>query len=129
MRAEATDLLEERGRTVGVRTRTPTGAGEIRADLVVGADGRSSFVRTRGGLIVDELGARLMCCGCASRKPTDPNQTFGHIEAGAVFVMLDREEYWQCGYVIAKGDLRCCDEFLHVWSASAFVRSTWILQR
>jgi 2-polyprenyl-6-methoxyphenol hydroxylase-like FAD-dependent oxidoreductase len=38
-----------------------------------------------------------------SRKPEDPEQTFGHIEPGKVFVMLNRETYWQCAYVIPKG--------------------------
>jgi len=38
-----------------------------------------------------------------SRRPSDPGQTFGHAEAGIVLVMIDREEYWKCGFVIPKG--------------------------
>src|ERR1700704_4714814 len=38
-----------------------------------------------------------------SHRPTDPAQTFGHVEPGKIFVMLDREDYWQCAYVIPKG--------------------------
>jgi 2-polyprenyl-6-methoxyphenol hydroxylase-like FAD-dependent oxidoreductase len=38
-----------------------------------------------------------------SRQPSDAAETLGHIEAGKLFVMINREEYWQCGYVISKG--------------------------
>jgi len=38
-----------------------------------------------------------------SRRSSDPGQSLGHAEAGKVFVMIDREEYWQCGFVIPKG--------------------------
>ena len=50
MQAEATELIEQGGRVVGLRANTPDGALEIRADLVVGADGRHSTVRERAGL-------------------------------------------------------------------------------
>jgi 2-polyprenyl-6-methoxyphenol hydroxylase-like FAD-dependent oxidoreductase len=38
-----------------------------------------------------------------SRRPEDKQQTLGRIQAGVVFVMLDRGDYWQCAYVIPKG--------------------------
>src|SRR5512145_828389 len=47
MRAEVTDLIEEGGRVVGVRAKTPDGELAVRATLVVGADGRTSVVRDR----------------------------------------------------------------------------------
>ena len=50
MQTEVTDLLEEEGRIVGVRTATPDGPLDIRADLVIGADGRHSIVRRKAGL-------------------------------------------------------------------------------
>ena len=53
--AEVTGLIEEGGRVAGVRVETPDGPQEIRADLVVGADGRHSVVRERAGLAVDRL--------------------------------------------------------------------------
>src|SRR5262249_27703084 len=59
MQAEVTDLIEEAGRIVGVRGRSPEGALEIRADLVIGADGRHSVVRERAGLAVTNLGAPI----------------------------------------------------------------------
>jgi 2-polyprenyl-6-methoxyphenol hydroxylase-like FAD-dependent oxidoreductase len=49
-RVEVTDLVEESGRVVGVRARTSEGPVEIRANLVVGADGRHSVVRERAKL-------------------------------------------------------------------------------
>jgi 2-polyprenyl-6-methoxyphenol hydroxylase-like FAD-dependent oxidoreductase len=38
-----------------------------------------------------------------SRRPTDPGQTFGRANAGSIFIMLNRETYWQCALVIPKG--------------------------
>jgi 2-polyprenyl-6-methoxyphenol hydroxylase-like FAD-dependent oxidoreductase len=104
MQAEATDLIEQNGRIVGVTAKTPSGAMEIRADLTVGTDGRHSIVRDRAGLQVIDLGAPMDVLWMRlSRRPGDPGQTLGHAEAGRIFIMIDREEYWQCGFVIPKG--------------------------
>jgi 2-polyprenyl-6-methoxyphenol hydroxylase-like FAD-dependent oxidoreductase len=104
MQTEVTDLLEERGRIVGVKAKTPHGAREIRAVFTVGADGRQSIVRERAGLPVMDIGAPMDVLWMRfSRRGNDPGQTFGHAEAGKVFVMVDRDEYWQCGFVIPKG--------------------------
>jgi 2-polyprenyl-6-methoxyphenol hydroxylase-like FAD-dependent oxidoreductase len=104
MQAEATDLIEQNGQIVGVTARTPAGAMEIRAALTVGADGRHSIVRDRAGLDVIDLGAPMDVLWLRlSRHPSDPDQTLGHAEAGRIFVMIDREDYWQCGFVIRKG--------------------------
>jgi 2-polyprenyl-6-methoxyphenol hydroxylase-like FAD-dependent oxidoreductase len=104
MQTEATDLIEEDGRVVGVRAKTPDGTLTIRADLVVGADGRHSTVRARAGLKSDDYGAPMdVLWFRISRRAGDSTDTFGHIEAGKLMVMLDRGDYWQCAYVIAKG--------------------------
>ena len=77
---------------------------EVRANLTVGADGRHSVVRERAKLQIIDLGAPMDVFWMRlSRRPTDPAQTFGHVEPGKIFVMLDREDYWQCAYVIPKG--------------------------
>lgn len=103
-RAEVIGLVEEGGRVCGVRVETPQGRLTVRADLVVGADGRHSTVREQAGLAIDDLGAPMDVLWLRlSRRPDDPAQTLGHIDAGRVLVMLDREAYWQCAYVIAKG--------------------------
>jgi len=106
MQAEATDLIEEDGRIAGVRARTPSGVLEIRSDLVVGCDGRHSTVRERAGLTVEDIGAPIdVLWFRVSRHGGDTTETFGHIEAGAMMVMLNRGDYWQCAYVIPKGGI------------------------
>jgi 2-polyprenyl-6-methoxyphenol hydroxylase-like FAD-dependent oxidoreductase len=106
MRAEATDLIEENGRIVGVRANTPDRELTVRADLVVGCDGRHSIVRARAGLHTDDYGAPMdVLWFGVTRRDSDGNDVFGHIEAGALLVMLDRGDYWQCAYVIPKGGI------------------------
>jgi 2-polyprenyl-6-methoxyphenol hydroxylase-like FAD-dependent oxidoreductase len=106
MRTEATDLIEEGGRVVGLRAKAPDGDLEICADLVVGCDGRHSTVRERAGLQVDDIGAPIdVLWFRISRRSEDSSETFGHIEAGRMMVMLNRRDYWQCAYVIPKGKI------------------------
>jgi 2-polyprenyl-6-methoxyphenol hydroxylase-like FAD-dependent oxidoreductase len=104
MKAAATDLIEEQGAVVGVRADTPEGVLELRAPLVVGCDGRHSLVRQKAGLEVENLGAPMdVLWFRMRRKPDDPDETMGVFEAGHIFVVINRGDYWQCGYVIPKG--------------------------
>jgi 2-polyprenyl-6-methoxyphenol hydroxylase-like FAD-dependent oxidoreductase len=106
MNREATDLIEEDGRIVGLRAKTPDGTLAIRAALVVGCDGRHSTVRDKAGLVSDDYGAPMdVLWFRVTRKTSDQADTFGHIEAGKMMVMLDRGDYWQCAYVIPKGGI------------------------
>jgi len=106
MQADATVLIEEGGRVVGLRARTPDGELTIRADLVVGADGRHSTVRAAAGFKSDDYGAPMdVLWFRLPRKETDETETFGHIEAGAMMIMLNRGDYWQCAFVIPKGGI------------------------
>jgi 2-polyprenyl-6-methoxyphenol hydroxylase-like FAD-dependent oxidoreductase len=106
MKAEAIGLIEEDGRIAGLRATTPDGEVTIRADLVVGADGRHSTVRDKAGLESDDYGAPMdVLWFRLPRKETDETETFGHIEAGAMMIMLNRGDYWQCAYVIPKGGI------------------------
>src|ERR1700687_4091900 len=106
MRAEATDLIEEHGRIVGLRANTPDGELVIRADLVVGCDGRHSTLREKAGLRSEDYGAPMdVLWFRVTRRNNDGNDVFGHIEAGMMLVMLDRGDYWQCAYVIPKGGI------------------------
>jgi 2-polyprenyl-6-methoxyphenol hydroxylase-like FAD-dependent oxidoreductase len=103
---EATGLIEEAGRIVGVRAQAPEGALEIRADLVVGADGRHSTVRLAAGLAVEELGAPLdVLWFRLPRVSGDPEETAIRFASGQLLVLLNRGDYWQAGYGIAKGSL------------------------
>jgi 2-polyprenyl-6-methoxyphenol hydroxylase-like FAD-dependent oxidoreductase len=106
MRAEATDLIEEGGRVVGLRADTPDGLLTIRADLVVGADGRHSTVREKAGFESEDYGAPMdVLWFRITRKDDDDGDSFGHVEAGVMMVMIDRDDYWQCAYVIPKGGI------------------------
>ncbi len=101
---DVTGLIEEGDRVVGVRATGPEGEIAVRADLVVGADGRHSTVRERAGLHVQELGAPMdVLWFRISRKASDPEGTMGRFDTGHILVMLNRGSYWQFGYVIAKG--------------------------
>jgi 2-polyprenyl-6-methoxyphenol hydroxylase-like FAD-dependent oxidoreductase len=104
MKADATGLLEEDGRVVGVRATVDGEHREIRADLVVGADGRHSTVRESAGFRPTVLGAPMDALWFrVSHKPSDVAETIGRFDRGSILVMLDRGDYWQCAYVIAKG--------------------------
>lgn len=106
MNAEVTDLIEESGLVVGLRAVTPDGPLEVRSALVVGADGRHSVVREKAGLCVEEFGAPMdVLWFRLSRRPHDPIDPMGRFDIGRIFIMLNRGEYWQCGFVIAKGSL------------------------
>ena len=104
MQAQATELIEQNGRIMGARARTSNGVMEVRAKLTVGADGRHSIVRDRAGLQVTDLGAPMDVLWMRiSRRPSDPRQSLGHVEPGRMFIMIDREDYWQCAFLIPKG--------------------------
>ena len=104
MKAEVTGLIEEAGRVTGVSARTPNGTVEVRADLVVGADGRSSIVREKAGLRVKEYGAPMDVLWFRLRRTAeDPVATMGRFDTGRIFISLNRGDYWQCGFVIPKG--------------------------
>ena len=104
METEVAGLIEEDGRIAGVRVKTASGSQEIRADLVVGADGRRSVVREQAGLAVENLGAPIDVLWMQlSRRTDDPGQAFGYVENGRILVMFDRGDYWQCAFVIPKG--------------------------
>lgn len=129
MQAEVTDLIEEGNNVAGVRAKTPEGDLEIRADLVVGADGRHSIVRERAGLQIEELGAPIdVLWFRLSRRADDPGQALGRFVAGKIMVMLNRDSYWQCGFVISKGAFdeikrRGLDSFRHdIVSIAPFLR-------
>jgi 2-polyprenyl-6-methoxyphenol hydroxylase-like FAD-dependent oxidoreductase len=104
MKADVDELLFEGDKVVGLRAKTPDGDLEVRADLVVGADGRHSTVRNRAGLQVEDIGAPMDVLWIRlSKRPEDGTQLLGRILPGRLFVMIDRGDYWQCAYVIPKG--------------------------
>ena len=104
MEHEVVDLIFENNRVVGVRAKTPRGEVEVHADLVIGADGRHSTTHTRAGFEQREFGVPIDVLWMRiSKKQGDPKQTFGFFQHGKLLVLLDRNDYWQAGFVIPKG--------------------------
>lgn len=104
MSTEAVDLIR-RGETIaGVRAKTPEGPVDIEADLTIACDGRHSTLRERAGLGVEEIGAPMdVLWFRAGRKPDETENVFARVEPGKMMITFDRGDYWQCAYVIAKG--------------------------
>jgi 2-polyprenyl-6-methoxyphenol hydroxylase-like FAD-dependent oxidoreductase len=104
MNADATDLVWSGDAVAGVMVNTPDGPVEIRADLTIGCDGRHSVVRDRAKLEREEIGAPMdVLWFRAGRRADETESLFARLEAGKMMVTFDRGDYWQCAYVIAKG--------------------------
>lgn len=104
--AEVTGVIQQGGVVTGVEVATPGGALQVMADLLIGADGRRSTVRSSAGLVVRDLGAPIDVLWMRLPKmPGDPSTTGGRITNGIFLAMIDRRTYWQCAYVIPKGGI------------------------
>ncbi len=104
MRANVIGLIESEGRVAGVRGTSPDGEFEIRADCTVGCDGRHSTVRAAAGLAVKDLGAPIdVLWFRVTRDPAEVDSSLARIALGHFVVTIDRGDYWQCAFVIAKG--------------------------
>ncbi|GAC1482372.1 MAG: FAD-dependent oxidoreductase [Ktedonobacteraceae bacterium] len=102
--AQVDELIEENGKVCGVRYQGHDGYYEVRAMLTVGTDGRFSRMRKLAGFEpiktsppMDILWFRL------SRKAAAPALTFGRFASQRIMVVLNRDDYWQIGYIIPKG--------------------------
>jgi 2-polyprenyl-6-methoxyphenol hydroxylase-like FAD-dependent oxidoreductase len=104
MNADATDLIRSGDAVVGVRANTPEGPVEIHADLTIGCDGRHSIVRQCADLEVEEIGAPMdVLWFRTGKRASETESVFARVETGKMLVTFDRGDYWQCAYVIAKG--------------------------
>jgi 2-polyprenyl-6-methoxyphenol hydroxylase-like FAD-dependent oxidoreductase len=112
MEHEVVDLIFENERVTGVRARTPRGEVEVHSDLVIGADGRHSTTHVRAGFKEREFGVPIDALWMRiSKKPDDPQQSFGFFQHGKLLVLIDRGDYWQAGFVIPKGsfdEIKAC---------------------
>lgn len=98
--AEAGSLVEHAGRVTDVRLTT---GGRIRAEkLVIMADGRDSLVRREGLLPLKDLSAPIDVLWFAVPKAGRGNALRGAVRGRRLLVQIDRGDYWQCAYVIAK---------------------------
>lgn len=103
MQSEVTGLVEENGRIVGIRGNTPEGVLEVRADLVIGADGRESVVRECAGLMVEDVGASIDSLQARLSKHADDPKFMQYSDRGKTMITLDRGDYWHCGFPVPKG--------------------------
>jgi 2-polyprenyl-6-methoxyphenol hydroxylase-like FAD-dependent oxidoreductase len=104
MNAQGVGLIEREGRVAGARAKSASGEIEIAAKLVVGADGRHSTIRDLAGFAVKDLGAPMDILWMRIPKhPGDPTRQLGWVRTGHMVILLDRGDYWQCAYLIAKG--------------------------
>lgn len=114
MQASARELIidEASGRVTGVLYKdgeSNTWA-EVKARLVVGADGRSSGIRNKAGIELrnfatpmDILWLELPKRGKAQGGE---NALTAKISHGHILIRLDRGDTWQLGYVMIKGSYR-----------------------
>jgi len=104
MSTEAIDLIHDGDRIAGVKVKTPDGVIDIHADLTIACDGRHSLVRERAGLEVEEIGAPMdVLWFRAGKRDGETENLFARVDPGKMMVTFDRGDYWQCAYVIPKG--------------------------
>ena len=104
MNNEAVDLIDEGGGIRGVMAQTPDGKAEIRADLVVGCDGRHSCTREAAGFVVQEFGVPIdVLWFRISRTSDDPENLMGNLNYGKALILIPRGDYFQAGLIIRKG--------------------------
>lgn len=100
-----TGLLMRDGRVQGIRWQDAAGMADTRAPLVIAADGRQSIARREAGLPVKDFGSAVdVVWFRLSRHPEDPAPAMSHAGPQQGLVLIDRGDFWQCGYVIRKGD-------------------------
>jgi 2-polyprenyl-6-methoxyphenol hydroxylase-like FAD-dependent oxidoreductase len=101
---EVTDLVSNGERVTGVVARNDGHELQVRADLVVGCDGRHSITRRAAGLGVIEHGVPIdVLWFHISRRPDDPAQVLGNVNYGKALILINRSSYFQAGLIIAKG--------------------------
>jgi 2-polyprenyl-6-methoxyphenol hydroxylase-like FAD-dependent oxidoreductase len=104
MQHEATDLLRNGEQITGVVAQHEGREVQVRADLVVGCDGRHSVTRSAAGLEVIEHGVPIdVLWFRISRKPDDPAQVLGNVNYGKALILINRSDYFQAGLIIEKG--------------------------
>ncbi|MGN7971238.1 FAD-dependent oxidoreductase [Serratia sp. 22264] len=125
--AQAHQLLYDRGQVCGVLADTPEGPIRVRCQLVVGTDGRNSVVREQAALGSRAFGSpRDVLWLKLDKKPGDPAWSMGHTGPKQNFIMIDRGEYWQCGYSIDKGSFEAIQQdglerfLLHIAEVAPF---------
>src|SRR5438105_9222862 len=111
MQHEVVDLIFDQDRVGGVRVKTPEGERDFRADLVIGADGRHALTHTQAGFEIQELGVPIDVLWMhISKREDDPEQLFGFFRHGKLLVLINRDQYYQAGFVIPKAVIEAAKE-------------------
>ncbi len=104
MQHKVTRLLGENGTITGAYAESPAGPVELHAALTVGCDGRHSVSTESAFLEHAEKGAPIdVLWFRVSRRPSDPEEGLGFLNCGRMLVLINRGDYFQCGYIIRKG--------------------------
>lgn len=105
------DLVYENGAVIGVKTLQGNEELMIKTSLVIGADGRNSQVKAKAGLTSKSFGSpRDVLWFRLNKHPDDPHWGMGHKGPKQNFIVIDRGDYWQCGYTIQKGQFEALQQ-------------------
>ncbi|MGO3394891.1 MAG: FAD-dependent oxidoreductase [Serratia proteamaculans] len=125
--AQVHQLLYDRGQVCGGLADTLEGPIRVRCQLVIGTDGRNSVVREQAALSSRCFGSpRDVLWMKIAKKPGDPAWSMGHTGPKQNFIMIDRGEYWQCGYSVDKGSFEAIQQeglekfLLHIAEVAPF---------
>ncbi len=104
METKVVDLIKEDGNVIGVKAINPKGEISILSDLVVGTDGRHSITREKAQFKINNLGSSIDVLWFRVLKhKNDKKQAFIHANNGNLLILIDRNDYWQCGFIVQKG--------------------------
>jgi 2-polyprenyl-6-methoxyphenol hydroxylase-like FAD-dependent oxidoreductase len=105
MNTSAQDIVVESETVVGLRVATAGGENTIRARLTIAADGRGSVLRGRAALPLSVLGAPIdvLWFSLPRRGDAAGEDSLLNAAPGTMVITIDRGNYWQCAFVIAKG--------------------------
>lgn len=107
MQTEVTGLLRDGEAVTGVRYVGPDGPGELRADLTVACDGRTSVVRREAALIPREYRVPFDVGWFRLNRLHDAEyQLSPRISDGMALLLIPREGYFQAGCFLPKGGER-----------------------
>ena len=98
MSAPVSSFVDDQGRIAGVEL---SDGSILNAELTIACDGRASLAR--GLLPVESLGAPIDVFWFGVPKQSAGQALRAVVAGERLIVMIDRGDYWQCAFVIAKG--------------------------
>lgn len=104
--ANVQELIEEDGVVRGVRYQGRDGWHDLRAALVVGADGRFSKLRKLSGFSAVTTSPPMDVLWMRVSKRPGESGAVGRFGSGGLLIQLDHGDRWQLGYAIRKGSFK-----------------------